>query len=64
MAKRRTVSRATLISQSRQVPSEEKALVHNVTGRTIRRFFDVSEDDQKALGEKLETIMAMRIKRV
>jgi hypothetical protein len=65
-ARRRSVSAGTFIQRSRQVPSEEKAAYHNALGAgrrgTIRRFFDLSEDDQGTLREKLGELVEMRLK--
>lgn len=49
---------STFIQRSRGVSSVEKATVHNITGagksRVIRRFFDLTEDDQDAAARIVE----------
>ncbi len=64
MAKR--FSGQTFISRSREVPSEQKAIWHNVTGAgrkgVIRRFFDVNQEDEAACATSLEGLIEQRLK--
>jgi len=59
-------SPATFIQRSRSVSSEEKAAYHNILGAgrrgTIRRFFDLGEDDQEALKTALGRLVEGRLK--
>lgn len=58
----------TLIQRSRSASSEEKAVYHNITGAgkrgVIRRFFDLTTEDQKAILVKLEDAIERRIRKV
>lgn len=55
----------TFIQRSRQMPSEEKAMYHNVLGAgragVIREFFDLNESDTVALQEGLSALLAARV---
>jgi hypothetical protein len=57
----------TFIHQSRSVPSEQKAIYHNVTGagrsRVIRQFLGLTDQNQIDLRDGLEKLIAMRITR-
>lgn len=65
MAKRKRTG-PTFIGLSRQVPSEQKAIWHNVTGAgrsgVIRKFFDVNDDDTDACEVGLGTLIEARLK--
>lgn len=56
----------TFISKSRQVPSEQKAIWHNVTGAgrrgVIRRFFDTNDEDANVFAQSLERLIEARLK--
>lgn len=55
----------TFIARSRQVPSEEKAIYHNVLGAgrrgVIREFFDLNEDEQRQIAEALDGMIQARL---
>jgi hypothetical protein len=51
----------TFIQRSRSVSSEEKAMHHNITGKVLREFFDLGQDDQDACRDALEKAVAMRL---
>jgi hypothetical protein len=56
----------TFIQRSRQMPSEEKAMYHNVLGAgrsgVIREFFNVNDTESLALRDGLSTLVAARLK--
>jgi hypothetical protein len=60
-------SGGTFIHQSRAIPSEQKAIYHNVTGagrsRVIRKFLGLTDQNQADLRDGLERLIAMRIQR-
>jgi hypothetical protein len=60
-------SGGTFIHQSRTVPSEQKAIYHNVTGagrsRVIRQFLGLTDQNQIDLRDGLEKLIAQRITR-
>ena len=43
--------------------SEEKAMHHNITGKVLREFFDLGQDDQEACRDALEKAVAMRLEK-
>lgn len=65
--RKRSINRATFISQSRAMSSEQKAMFHNILGAgpkgTIRKFFDLNTSDQTALMNGLEKLVAARIRK-
>ena len=63
MAKRPTGRRGTLIQQSRQVSSEEKAIQHNLTAKVRRPFFDLGRAGQQHCLDQLERLVDQRLKR-
>jgi hypothetical protein len=63
--RKRASGSSTLIRNSRALPSEEKALYHNVLGAgrrgTLRKFFDISREDQEVLAKAAEQAVALRL---
>jgi hypothetical protein len=65
MAKRPKQSARTFIGSSRAVSSEEKAMLHSVTGagrsRVRRPFFTLGERRARAVRDGLEQLIARRL---
>jgi hypothetical protein len=55
----------TFIQRSRSLPSEQKAIYHNVTGagrsQVIRKFLGLTDQNQADLRDGLERLIAGRI---
>jgi hypothetical protein len=62
---RKVRSGPTFIQRSRSVSSEQKAIYHNVTGAgksgVKRQFFEIGDDDAKAIKDGVEKLMAAEI---
>jgi hypothetical protein len=55
----------TFIQRSRSLPSEQKAIYHNVTGagrsQVIRKFMGLTDQNKADLREAMERVIAERI---